>query len=54
MSDVIALYNPSRDVLPRGIEPVGVEGFDLRTLARLHHQRQLSFVTLLQPKTKQN
>jgi hypothetical protein len=33
---------------------VGVEGFDLRTLARLHHQRQLRSVTLLQPKTSLN
>ena len=53
-SDVIALYNLSRDVLPQVIEPMGVESFDVCTLAPLHHQCQLSSVTLLQPKTTIN
>ena len=53
-SDVIALYNLSRDVLPQVIEPMGVESFDVCTLAPLHHRCQLSSVTLLQPKTTIN
>lgn len=54
LSNVITLNNLSCDVLPQEIEPMGVESFDLGTLAHLHQQCQLGPVLVLQTKQQRN
>jgi hypothetical protein len=54
LSNVIALYNLSRNVLPQKVESMGVESLDLSTLARLDHPCQLSSLILLQPREQTN